>query len=147
MSTSYVELPIHGISFCPTGTLPQGTHLCPHFPTDTSCCLLPGSCWSVLSQMFCLSLPYMTHPHPLCKSCIFFKAASVTSAIPVDLALLWASLEQVVWPTCLSLPRISLVLKHKVPHLGNSLSAEQSQPAGHHKREVWQALKGGWWLV
>lgn len=101
-----------------------------------------------LSYPKCSSSLYPIWPtHPICKSCIFFKAASVTSAIPMDLAFLWASLEQVVWPTCLSLPRILLVLKHKVPHLGNSLSAEQTRPAGHHKRGVWQALKGGWWLV
>lgn len=145
-SHSYVELPIRGTYFCPTGTLLKGTHLCPHFPTDTSCCFLPGSCWSFLSQMF-FSLYPVWPTHPISKSCILFKATSVASAIPMDLAFLWASLEQVVWPSCLSLPRILLVLKHKVPHPRNSLSAEQTQPVGHHKRGVGQALKGRWWLV
>lgn len=101
-----------------------------------------------LSYPKCSSSLYPVWPtHPISKSCILFKATSVASAIPMDLAFLWASLEQVVWPSCLSSPRILLVLKHKVPHPRNSISAEQTQPVGHHKRGVGQALKGRWWLV
>lgn len=96
---------------------------------------------NVLLSLPCMTRsPYIQIPH-------IIQAASVASAIPMDLAFLWASLEQIVWPSCLSLPRILLVLKHKVPQSRSPLSAEQTQPVGHHKRGAWQAVKGRWWLV
>lgn len=82
----FVEFVVNRPNFCfPMGRLLKATHLSPHCP-------LGISCWSLLSQVFFLPLPYVLptiYPNPA----HFSRPSSVASATLRDLPsseLLWS---------------------------------------------------------